>query len=82
MFPQFQQAISEALSVGVAFGTPIQPIYNPEQPVSSDTYAPNDARNLFGSDESDKVGKKKRKKNLPKIFPKVVKRNFPETIMK
>ena len=68
---------SNTAGAGGCLGTPAQPIYDPNtQATSGDTYRPNDARNLFGSPESDKRGKKKRKKNLPKIFPKVIKRTF------
>ena len=88
MDSRFQQLVSRLLEsntagAGGCLGTPTQPIYDPNTQVASgDTYAPNAARNLFGSPESDKRGKKKRKKNLPKIFPKVIKRNFPETFSK
>ena len=88
MDSRFQLLVSRLLESNTAgadgcLGTPAQPIYDPNtQATSGDTYAPNDARNLFGSPESDKGGKKKRKKNLPKIFPKVIKRNFPETFSK
>jgi hypothetical protein len=66
-----------AAGAGGAFGTPAQPVYNPASNISSgDTYAPNDARNLFGNLlPSTKKGKSnklsKRLKNLKNKFKKV-----------
>lgn len=68
---------------GGAFGTAQQPIYNPPSDVSSgDKYAENDNRNLFGVYGSiTKKPKKKKKNQKSKVFPKIVRRNFPETFL-
>jgi hypothetical protein len=64
-----------AAGTGGALGTPSTPIYNPDNPVSGDTYAPNNAMNLFGAPpKRGKKGKKGKKK------PLVFKRKFPEKI--
>jgi hypothetical protein len=84
------------MSSGV-FGTPQQAVYGPPSNIdSADTYAPNDARNLFGAydtkkrerkpSNAKKPGKKIGKKHpttasTKKMFPKVIRRNFPETFL-
>jgi len=79
------------------FGTPQQAVYNPPSNIDSgNTYAPNDARNLFGAYEKNKRNRKlfnskKPKKNIgkkrptaaatKKMFPTITRRNFPETFL-
>jgi len=86
-----------AAGSGGAFGTPQQAVYNPPDNIDSgNTYAPNDSRNIFGAynttkkerkpSNAKKMGKKigkvrKNKASTAKIFPKVIKRTFPETFL-
>lgn len=68
---------------GGVFGSAQQPIYNPPTDTTSgDKYAENDHRNLFGVYGSmTKKSKKKKKNQKSKVFPKIVRRNFPETFL-
>jgi hypothetical protein len=68
---------------GGVFGSAEQPIYNPPTDTTSgDKYAENDHRNLFGVYGSmTKKSKKKKKNQKSKVFPKIVRRNFPETFL-
>lgn len=93
MFKKFQQLIdnileSNAAGSGGALGTPNIPLYNPPDNVqSSDTYQPNDFRNVFGGVFQEKPSKrsrkskktKKRKKSVNK--PLVIRRNLPKNIL-
>ncbi len=104
MFKNFQALFNNIIENVAAgnmatnvFGTPQQAIYNPPSNIdSADTYAPNDARNLFGAYDtkkkdrkpsntkkiSKKVGKKRPSAaSTNKMFPKVVRRTFPETFL-
>lgn len=85
MVSNFQQLVSRLLKEsntagpGGCLGTPTQPIYDPNTQITSgDTYAPGDARNLFGGVSKPK---KKKKHPLAKFFPKIAKRAFPETML-
>ena len=85
---KFQQLVSRLLEsntagAGGCLGTPAQPIYDPNTQITSgDTYALGDARNVFGLNTTKKPSKKKAKKHpLAKFFPKMMKRNFPETML-
>ena len=90
MFKKFQQIIDNILESntageGGAFGTPNIPIYNPPDDIqSSDTYAKNDSRNIFGGvfTEKPKKGKKGKRKNKKKSnTPSVIRRNLPKNIL-
>jgi len=78
MYNKFQALVNTILEnmnvagAGGAFGTPQQAIYSPANPVSGDTYAPNDGGNIFGAALPAK-GKKRNKKIGKKIGKKKVK---------
>lgn len=81
MTPKFQQIINNILEnmnaagAGGVFGAPQAAIYNPPNATSTtDSYAPGDAKNLFGDVEKPK-DKKKMKKWKKKMFP-VMRRNL------
>jgi hypothetical protein len=73
-----------AAGAGGSFGTPQQPVYSPDNPVSGNTYAPNDNRNVTGAffpakgtkgkKNGKKIGKKIGKK---KVKPLVIRRTLP-----
>jgi len=97
LFDNIMENVAAGNLAGNVFGTPQQAIYNPPSNIDSgDTYAPNDARNLFGAydtkkrdrkpSNAKKMSKKIGKKHptaaaTTKMFPKVVRRNFPETFL-
>jgi hypothetical protein len=78
MYNKFQTVFNNILEninaagSGGAFGTPQQAVYDPANPVSGNTYAPNDGRNIFGGVLPAK-GKKKNKKISKKIGKKKIK---------
>jgi hypothetical protein len=98
LFNNIMEDITSGNMSSNVFGTPQQAVYNPpSNPNSGDTYAPNDGRNLFGAYETKKrdrkpsnakkISKKTGKKrptaaSTKKMFPKVIRRNFPETFLK
>jgi hypothetical protein len=82
MYNKFQVLVNSILEnmnvagAGGAFGTPQQAVYSPANPVSGDTYAQNDARNIFGAALPAK-GKKRGKKNKKKkVKPLVIRRTL------
>lgn len=66
-FDELIQIIDEMTSAN-AFGSASSSGYNPENPVSSDWFAPNDSRSVFGFDKGKpitrfgKIGKNKKGK--------------------
>jgi hypothetical protein len=98
LFNNIVENIAAGNMASNVFGTPQQPIYNaPTNVDSGDTYAPNDGRNLFGAYDtkkkdrkpsnvkkiSKKIGKKRpNTASTKKMFPKVIRRTFPETFLK
>lgn len=57
-------------------------VYDPNNPTSRDTIAPNDGRNIYDPQgPKTKKGNKKTKVHpFKKIFPPISKRSFPETV--
>jgi hypothetical protein len=70
-----------AAGAGGAFGTPQQAVYDPANPVSGNTYAPNDNRNVTGAFFPAKGKKGKRKNNKKKVKPLVIRRNLPKNTL-
>lgn len=66
---------------GGAFGTPQQAVYDPANPVSGNTYAPNDNRNVTGAFFPAKGTKKGKKKSKKKVKPLVIRRNLPKNTL-
>ena len=97
LFNNIMENVAAGNMSSEVFGTPQQPNYNPPSNIDSgDTYAPNDGRNLFGAYEtkkrdrkpssSKKIGKNKGKIRktsaaTKKMFPTIIRRNFPETFL-
>jgi len=61
---------------GGAFGSPEQAVYDPTNPVSGNTYAPNDGRNIFGGVLPAKSSKKRKKISKKKVKPLVIRRTL------
>jgi hypothetical protein len=70
-----------AAGAGGAFGTPQQPVYSPDNPVSGNTYAPNDNRNVTGAYFPAKGTKKGTKKGKNKVKPLVIRRTLPKNTL-
>ena len=69
-----------AAGAGGSFGTPQQPVYSPDNPVSGNTYAPNDNRNVTGAFFPAKGTKRKKngkKIGKKKIKPLIIRRTLP-----
>lgn len=71
-----EKVIEEMMSADVGFDSNTTDHGEP----TSDTYAPGDSRNLFGSGKSSKKKKKKSKKDKSSPDFPVVRRTFPENI--
>lgn len=82
MYNKFQALFNNILEninaagAGGSFGTPQQAVYDPANPVSGDTYVPNDSRNIFGGVLPAKSKKGKKKNNKKKNKPLVIRRNL------
>ena len=82
MYNKFQALVNtilenvNAAGAGGAFGTPQQAVYDPANPVSGDTYAPKDGRNIFGGVLPAKGKKRGKKIGKKKIKPLVIRRTL------
>lgn len=65
-----------AAGAGGAFGTPQQAVFDPANPISGNTYAPNDGRNLFGGVLPAKSKKRNKKNKKKKVKPLVIRRTL------
>ena len=87
MFKNFQALFNtileniNAAGAGGAFGTPQQAVYNPADPVSGNTYAPNDNRNIFGGVLPAKGKKRSKKNSKKKVNPLVIRRNLQRKVL-
>lgn len=84
MFNKFQTLISSILenSSATAFGTPAigAEISNPTS-INPDKGYTDNIKGAMATALPNKSSKKKKKNQKSKVFPKITKRNFPETFL-